>query len=299
MSNFPKISVITPSFNQGQFLEQTILSVLGQNYPNLEYIIIDGGSTDNSKEIIKKYQDKLAYSVSELDNGQSHAINKGFERATGDILCWLNSDDMFMPDILGFVSEQLKLDTAHILTGNCIHYSESEIDGVKSQGCNTIHYFEIFSLLNADFITQPATFWTRRVWDRVGKLNENFHFVFDWEWFLRASNSGVIFTPVNRTFALYREHIGQKTGTGGDNRQQEIIDLYIQFGQLENAEVFKSMIVDLKKLKSRTIRILRKIIALLLPKLSDIQLLILLYPSKYKRIDIKKLTSLYYVANNN
>jgi len=204
-----------------------------------------------------------------------------------------------MPDILGFVSEQLKLDTAHILTGNCIHYSESDIDGVKSQGCNTIHYFKMFSLLDADFITQPATFWTRRVWDSVGHLNEHLHFVFDWEWFLRANNSGVTFTPVNRTFALYREHIGHKTGAGGDNRQQEIIDLYMQFGQHENAKVFKNLIVDLKKLNSRTIRILKKITTLLLPKLSDIQLLILLYPSKYKRIDIKKLTSLYYVANNN
>jgi glycosyltransferase involved in cell wall biosynthesis len=104
-SELPKISIVTPSFNQGRFIEKTILSVIEQDYPNLEYIIIDGGSTDESVEIIKKYEKHLAYWVSEPDRGQSHAINKGFERATGEIFGWLNSDDWYHPGALKALAE--------------------------------------------------------------------------------------------------------------------------------------------------------------------------------------------------
>jgi len=295
MINLPKISVVTPSYNQGQFLEQTILSVLGQNYPYLEYIIIDGGSTDNSVEIIKKYADKLAYWVSESDHGQSHAINKGFEKSTGDILCWLNSDDIYMPDIFQFVTENLNINESQILTGNCIHFSESDSEGVKAEGCNIVQYFSEFDLQNADFITQPSTFWTRKTWESVGNLNEDIDFVFDWEWFLRAKQVGVKYLPVCKTLSLYREHETHKTGTGGDKRQQEIIDLYLQFGENENAIVYKNLLLDKAKLKGTGVRLLKKISSVLQLKLSDIQLLILLYPSKYKKIDNKKLISLFYV----
>jgi glycosyltransferase involved in cell wall biosynthesis len=96
----PKITIVTPSYNQGQYLEDTIASVLGQNYPNLEYMVLDGGSSDNSLEIIKKYENHLAFWVSERDGGQSAAINRGFGAATGDILAWLNSDDMYLPRVL-------------------------------------------------------------------------------------------------------------------------------------------------------------------------------------------------------
>ena len=103
---YPKISIVTPSYNQGNFLEETILSVINEEYPNLEYVIIDGGSTDNSKEIIKKYENKLTYWVSEKDNGQTEAINKGFKLVTGDIFNWLNSDDFLEEGALFKIGEQ-------------------------------------------------------------------------------------------------------------------------------------------------------------------------------------------------
>ena len=115
--NYPKISVITPSYNQGQYIEETILSVLNQNYPNLEYIIMDGGSTDNTVEVIMKYADKITFWVSEKDKGQADAINRGFKKATGDILCWLNSDDYYFSETLKYVAENLDINKKEILFG--------------------------------------------------------------------------------------------------------------------------------------------------------------------------------------
>ena len=104
----PKLSIITPSLNQGKFLEETIPSVLNQNYPNLEYVIIDGGSTDNSVAIIKRYEKHLTYWISEQDNGQADAINKGFEKTTGDIINWINSDDLLAADSLNSLTKEIR-----------------------------------------------------------------------------------------------------------------------------------------------------------------------------------------------
>jgi len=295
MSNLPKISVVTPSFNQGQFLEQTILSVLGQNYPNLEYIIIDGGSTDNSVEVIKKYADKLTYWVSERDNGQAHAINKGFEKAIGDILCWLNSDDMYMPDILNLVAVSLDIENAEIITGNCIHFTESEEFGVVAEGCKTIQYFQELDLINVDFITQPSTFWTRKVWENVGKLNEEYHFVFDWEWFIRVKQMNVIFKLVNRTLSLYRIHAAHKTTVGWGQRRKEFIELYKQFNQEENVWLYEQLLVDMKKLSTKKASLLRYLFRIFRIHISEQYLLKLLCGRKYKNIDYDKFLSIFNV----
>lgn len=122
VSTIPRITIITPSYNQGAYIEDTILSVLNQDYPNLEYIIIDGGSNDQTIDIIKKYSDRISYWVSEKDRGQSHAINKGFERATGEIINWINSDDQLMPDTLHKLAAAFTADPELMMLHGRIEY---------------------------------------------------------------------------------------------------------------------------------------------------------------------------------
>lgn len=219
----PKISIITPSYNQGQFIEDTILSVIGQQYPNLEYIIIDGGSTDRTVEVIKKYEEHLTYWVSEPDRGQAHAINKGFSMATGDILAWLNSDDMYMPGALLHVAERMELDEPQIFFGNCLHFDEH--NPKKAFSRDTSPAATAKDLLN-DSVIQPSTFWTRSVWSLVGELLEHYHYVFDLEWFSRCKEQKVVFKHTPRHLSIYRIHENHKTGIGGEKRLIEIAKVY-------------------------------------------------------------------------
>jgi glycosyltransferase involved in cell wall biosynthesis len=224
--NLPKISIVTPSYNQGQYLEDTILSVLGQFYPNLEYFIYDAGSTDHSVEIIKKYEDKITFWVSEKDKGQADAINKGFLKCTGDILMWLNSDDILMPNVLHFIAEQYMEHGDGIYFGNCIHFKELSPSGSYASGSNVISKFNAVPLQLSDTIIQPSSFWSKDVWLKNGPLIENFHFGFDWEWFLRAEKNNIPFYPINRPLSLYRFHKEHKSSTGGDKRRDELYEIY-------------------------------------------------------------------------
>jgi glycosyltransferase involved in cell wall biosynthesis len=221
--NRPKITVVTPSYNQGQFLEETILSVIGQHYPNLEYIIIDGGSTDESVEVIKKYEQHLACWVSEKDRGQAHAINKGFSRATGDILAWLNSDDMYLPGALSYIASRLDTERSELLFGNCLHFVNNE---QTAYGSDVQKAHERINLLLADYIIQPSSFWTKEAWLKTGPLDETLCFGFDWEWYIRAKKAGVSFKPDKKYLSLYRIHGEHKTGIGGDRRLRELASIY-------------------------------------------------------------------------
>lgn len=228
--NYPKISIVTASYNQGQYLEDTILSVLGQGYPNLEYLIYDGASTDNSVEIIKKYEKKIDYWVSEKDKGQADAINKGFAKATGEILMWLNSDDIIMPNVLRFIAEQYIEKGDGIYFGNCIHFKENSNGSLHSSGSNVGTSYNTIPLELADTIIQPSSFWSKKVWLQNGILADDFHFGFDWEWFLRAKSNNISFYPINKTISLYRIHDAHKTGMGGKKRQDELLKIYKIYG---------------------------------------------------------------------
>jgi len=208
-ARYPRVSIVTPSYNQGRFLEETILSVLNQDYPNLEYIVMDGGSTDNSVEIIKKYEDRLAYWVSEPDKGQSDAINKGFSVATGEIFAWLNSDDMYLPAAIPSVVSFFQ---AHPGIGCVI--GDMAIIGPDSE-CLFVRKsipFKLRRTLYAGWIVpQPATFFTRGAFERTGKLDTELQYQMDYEFFLRMALTGVRFGNIRRPLAAFRLHKSSKT----------------------------------------------------------------------------------------
>lgn len=226
MKKPPRITVLTPSFNQAGFLRDTIESVLGQGYPDLEYMILDGGSTDGSVEIIKEYESRLSFWCSAPDGGQAAAINQGFARSTGSVMAWLNSDDYYLPGALRHVAEKLELDKAELLLGNCLHFHEGK---ARVHGSDVPSRHQQLRVALVDYIIQPSSFWTRVAWERVGSLESNYHYVFDWDWYIRAMQGEVAVKTTPRYLSAYRVHADHKTGTGGEKREQEIRAIYIKY----------------------------------------------------------------------
>jgi len=222
MNEWPKISIVTPSYNQGAFIERTIQSVLNQDYPNLEYIIIDGGSTDGSTEIIKKYQDKLAYWVSEKDQGQTHAINKGFRRATGDIVGWLNSDDEYCSGALETVAKTFIANKeVDFFFGNRITVDEN--GRVLRDDRHTRFSFSALVLYGM-IVSQPAAFWKRELFEKYGYLDESQRFCMDYEFFCRIG-AQIKAKHIRKYLARFRRHPESKSST--------IIDIaYEECGQI-------------------------------------------------------------------
>ena len=212
-SSLPKVSIIIPSFNQGQFLEASICSVLEQDYPNLECIVVDGGSKDNSVEIIKKYQDRFAWWVSEKDKGHADALNKGFSRATGDILAWLNSDDIYFPSAVSeAVAVLQKLPEVGMVYGDA-DLIDDDGETVGQFGSKQTSYGQM--LRGSVHIPQATTFFRADIWRKVGPLDLSLFFGFDYDLWVRiAKVSKVLYVP--KRWAKFRIHGAGKTIVNDD-----------------------------------------------------------------------------------
>lgn len=209
-SGLPKISIVTPSFNQGEFLEKTITSVLDQGYPELEYMVIDGGSTDASVDIIRRYAGRLTHWESEQDRGQSHAINKGFARATGEILGWLNSDDRLEPGALHAVAQAAM---AHPEAGVFVGA------GRKMDRDGREHYYKepqdlsfagLCRWMDGNNFMQPSCFFRKSVWDVCGPLDESVHIALDVDLWLRMVKH-TRFQRIDRLLSTATYHENAKT----------------------------------------------------------------------------------------
>jgi glycosyltransferase involved in cell wall biosynthesis len=202
----PLVTVITPSYNQAQYLEETICSVLSQDYPHLEYIIVDGGSTDGSQEIIRKYADRLAWWVSEKDSGQADAINKGFARATGEIVAWLNSDDLYRPGaIAAAVAELVRHPECGMVFGDVVSIDA----GGQPFNIMTFGDWGLEDLLQFRIIGQPAVFLRRAVLERAGYLDLSYNLVLDIELWMRVAQQAPI-QHVPKRWAAARFHATAK-----------------------------------------------------------------------------------------
>ncbi len=215
---WPKISIITPSYNQGSFIEETILSVFNQGYPNIEHIVIDGGSTDSTIDVLNQYKHQLAYVVSEADRGQSHAINKGFAIATGEIVTWLNSDDRLAPGALAAVALAFSTSSADMVSGICEVYKNDVLINRHMTACadGPLPLLDILDLDNGwnagQFFYQPEVFFSKALWDKAGgQVREDLYYSMDYELWLRFAHCGANIHIIGRPLARFRVHSNQKT----------------------------------------------------------------------------------------
>ncbi len=210
----PKITIVTPSFNHGRFIEQTIKSIIDQGYPNLEYFVMDGGSTDETVSILKKYDEYIDFWTSAPDKGQAAAINKGFAMASGEILTWLNSDDTYEPGVLAAVGKAFQENPGFdVVSGRCcIWYGDNRN---KLVAPSPLRSFDDFlkiktNWMNGRLIVQPEAFFRRRAFDKVGGIREEFFYCFDTCMWMDMAKKACSFHSIDQHWANLRIHKAQK-----------------------------------------------------------------------------------------
>lgn len=223
-----KVSIITPSFNQARFLEATLRSVLEQDYPRIEYLIVDGGSTDGSREIIQKYEDKLAWWVSEPDQGQTDALNKGFARATGEIFAWLNSDDTYNPGVISaaakFLQENPQIGMVYAET-NFIDENDRLIGRFPAAQTDLARLRRGYV-----HIPQQAAFFRASLWKQVGPLDPAFYFAMDYDLWLRLARLAPFAYLPGQVWANFRLHSSGKTIAADDRCWPEMLKIHYRDG---------------------------------------------------------------------
>jgi glycosyltransferase involved in cell wall biosynthesis len=255
---YPKISIVTPSYNQAQYLEQTLRSVLEQQYPNLEYIVIDAGSTDGSVDIIKEYADRLTYWISEKDQGHADGINKGFAHTTGEIMGWLNSSDIYFPWTLETIA-QVFTDVPEVkwISGMPSHFSE----GTAPQNISLI-YINKYDFLSGNYkwLQQESIFWKRSLWNSSGSgLDTNLKYACDFELWLRFFNDAELYS-VNTILASFRFHEDRRSKTGKDYYRDEADKAFEKFyGSSDLKSRLLARVVRL--MNNRRGRVIRKILS--------------------------------------
>lgn len=246
--NQPKFTVVTPTFNQGQFIEKTIDSVLSQGYPNLEFIIIDGGSKDETVNVIGRYERHLAYWVSEPDRGQSHAINKGMSHATGTYVTWLNSDDWYVNDALHALADLFQSNPACSVAvgrGQIVN-SAGELLADKTPPEN-IDFEWISKWLMGNYFMQPSCAFTREAWTQSGGLNEDIHMAMDLDLWLKFAEKGGSFARTEKLLSISLSHANAKTTAFINESLLDAARVIAAHGKTDGYEAFIARILEQEK----------------------------------------------------
>lgn len=247
--NWPRITVITPSYNQGDYIEATILSVLNQNYPSLEYIIIDGGSKDNTVDIIKKYEKQITYWISEPDSGQANAINKAFKIATGDIINWINSDDELAPNALATIGKTfINNPNCTLCIGRIEMFNNNEILSRSSSVISPL----LEQNIGFGKVNQPSMYFSAKCHKQLLGLDERLHYMMDTEWYLRYlmvfGNDTII--DVDEIFSRFRYHDSSKTVAQAEKFRFERDSIYYSIAKQNGLNEHADFLLKYAKVNS-------------------------------------------------